>query len=96
MGVGTPLYIGYEDILVFAPYNLMVQILGYLQAQCTGGSNTQILTALESAYIELIFSKIKSCAKTNGSKDAQNRHKTAKIGTSCLAFRVTRALLIKL
>ena len=28
---------GFEDILVFAPYILMVQILGYLQTPCTGG-----------------------------------------------------------
>ena len=28
---------GYEDILVFVPYILKVQILGYLQTPCTGG-----------------------------------------------------------
>ena len=28
---------GYEDILVFQPYILMVQVLGYLHTPCTGG-----------------------------------------------------------
>ena len=28
---------GYEDILVFVPYILKVQMLGYLQTPCTGG-----------------------------------------------------------
>ena len=63
--------------------------------------NKKYLTTRAITYNELIYIKnqcprLKACAKTDSSKNAQNRQKTAKIGTLSVVPRVTRAPKIKI
>ena len=56
----------------------------------------KLLDMLASQNLHDQCPRLKVCAKTNNSKNAQNPQKTATIGTLSLVFRVSRAPIIKM